>query len=98
MKYIPQELIEEGHWMVSLDCIDTFINHGVIFHGTFQGIGARLLGLSYPDYLRFLQSNGGILKGKVGTCYAYFKDKAAAQKICNLLNQRLQIVKDKLGE
>lgn len=87
MKYIPQEMCQEGHWMVAMDDIDWVRDNEIIYRGSFQVVAARILGLSYPDYLKFLQANGGILKGKTGHPYAYFKDKAAAQRICNLLNK-----------
>lgn len=88
MKYLPRELCEEGKWMAAMDDIDFIRDNEVIFYGSFQVLGSRLLGLSYPDYLRFLQSQGATLKGKAGYCYGYFKDKAACQKVCNLLNSK----------
>ena len=56
MKYLPQEMCQEGHWMAAMDDIDFIRDNEVIFSGSFQVLGSRLLGLSYPDYLRFLQS------------------------------------------
>lgn len=88
MKYLPKELCEEGKWMAAIDNIDFIRDNEVIFHGSFQVLGSRLLGLSYSDYLCFLQSQGATLKGKKGYCYGYFKDKAACQKVCNLLNAK----------
>lgn len=88
MKYLPQEMCQEGHWIAAMDDIDFIRDNEVIFSGSFQVLGSRLLGLSYPDYLRFLQSQGATLKGKEGYCYGYFKDKAACQKVCNLLNAK----------
>ena len=98
MKYIPEEMCTEGQYLIAMDDIDWVRDNGVIYRGSFQVLGSRLLGLSYPDYLRYLQSCGGILKGKIGHPYVYFKDKAAAQKVCNLLNQKwaevLEILKE----
>lgn len=88
MKYIPREMCQEGCWLAALDNIDFIQTEGIIFCGSFQVIGSRLLGMSYPDYLRFLQSKGATLKGKKGYCYGYFKDKNACQEICNLLNEK----------
>ena len=69
MKYLPQEMCQEGHWMAAMDDIDFIRDNEVIFSGSFQVLGSRLLGLSYPDYLHFLQSQGATLKGKEGYCY-----------------------------
>lgn len=92
MKYIPFEMADGGKWMAALDDIEVIRNENIIFHGSFQVVGSRLLGLSYPDYLRFLQSRGATLKGKKGYCYGYFKDKAACQKVCKLLNEKLAVM------
>ena len=97
MKYIPFEMSDGGKWMAALDDIDVIRDNEIIFHGSFQVVGSRLLGLSYPDYLRFLQSRGATLRGKKGYCYGYFKDKAACQKVCKLLNEKLTILEKELG-
>lgn len=89
MKYICFEMPDGDKWMAALDDIDVIRDNEIIFHGSFQVIASRLLGLTYPEYLRFLQSRGATLKGKQGYCYGYFKDKAACQKICKLLNDKL---------
>ena len=88
MKYKPTEMCDEGKWMAAFDDIDIIRDNEIIYHGSFQVPASRLLGLSYPDYLRYIQSLGATLKGKEGYCYGYFKDKAAAQKLCNLLNEK----------
>ena len=48
---------------------------------------ARVLGFTYPDYLRFCICNGAHLKGREGYCYPVFKDKKDAQKIAKLCNE-----------
>ena len=51
---------------------------------------ARLLGLSYPDYLRFCQSKGGKLKGKTGYTIVLWEDKKQCQEVCNLIEKEWQ--------
>lgn len=97
MKYIPMELADGGKWIAAFDDIDIIRDNEIIYHGSFQIPAARLLGLSYPDYLRFIQSRGAILKGKEGYCYGYFKNKAACQKMCVLLNGKFDQLKKELG-
>lgn len=96
MKYIPFEMADGGKWMPAFDDIDIIRDKEIIYHGSFQVPASRLLGLTYPDYLRFLQSRGATLKGKAGYCYGYFKDKAACQKICNLLNEKWKQLMEEL--
>lgn len=62
---------------------NTLIN----FTSSYNVIAARLLGLSYPDYLRYCQSIGARIKGKYSYSYPVWTDKAAADKLCNKLNE-----------
>lgn len=47
---------------------------------------ARLLGLSYPDYLKYCVMNGATLSGRLGFPHAVFKNKRDAERVCNLVN------------
>ena len=49
-------------------------------------LAARLLGLSYPDYLRFCISKGGTIIGRTGFPHIIFKDNKNAEAICSLIN------------
>lgn len=52
---------------------------GYEFSSSYHVLGARLLGLSYPDYLKYCQSKGAKLRGRKGYCYPVW-DKAADKK------------------
>lgn len=48
---------------------------------TFALIPSRILGISYPDYLRFASSLGGVVIGKTGYPVVYFDKKEDAEKL-----------------
>lgn len=96
MKYVPREMFTDGQYLAAIDSIDFISDNGLIFDGSFHVIGARLMGLSYPDYLRYLRSKGATLKGKTGYTYAYFKDKDKCQKVCDVLNTKAAELTNKM--
>ena len=55
--------------------------------GSYNVLGARILGLSYGDYLRFLVQNGATIIGKKSKYTSFFFEKKEdAIKIQKLLN------------
>lgn len=49
---------------------------------------ARVLGLSYDDYLRFARDEyNGVIVGKVGQPIVYFENKQDIKKLQTLLNK-----------
>ena len=58
--------------------------------GSYQVIQARVLGLSYAEYLRFLRDKHGAILMDTHKWYpaAYFKNKEDAKEILHLLNTR----------
>lgn len=67
-------------------------------YGSMGVIEARLLGFSYPDYLKYCRANyNGILRGHEGYSYCVFKDKKDCLKLCGLLNKEWDKVKEALG-
>lgn len=60
-----------------------------LFTSSYHVLGARLLGVSYPDFLRFCQSKGAKLRGKSGYCYPVWdrkKSQAGLLEIIKMLN------------
>lgn len=76
--------------------IITFIGHDVFddtcfyYSSSYIVLQARLLGLSYPDYLIYCQSKGATLKGRNGYCTPFWEDKSSCQEVCNLLEKNWQ--------
>ena len=70
---------------VSLDNLDD----EMIFYFTssYNVVAARLLGFTYPDFLRFCRSNGAKLEGRAGYTHPVWSNRNECQKICNLLNK-----------
>lgn len=62
-------------------------NPNFILRGSYGVLAARLLGFTYPEYLRYCAVNGGTLKGRTGFPHCVFKNKKDAEKICNLINK-----------
>lgn len=92
MKFIPVPNPDETKWKIGMDNID-WANEKNKCGCSFNVLGARLLNLSYPDYLRYLRANGAELYGRTGYSYAYFEDKGKCQSICTLLNKEWDRVK-----
>ena len=81
-----------GSYMVGIDC-DVLYNH--CSEGSYNIVGARVLGLSYPQYLRFLRDEfGAKLKGKVGYSYAIWENEEDCKKAVNEINSHWKKIKD----
>ena len=97
MKFLPIE-ISPDNYIISIDDLN-WVEGNVNECGcSFAVLGARLLNLSYPNYLRYLRANGADLKGKTGIATAFFKDKAACQSICTTLNKEWNKIKSYVEE
>lgn len=53
---------------------------------------ARLMDLSYPDFLRYSFEHGGEIRGKDGFLHIVYNNKEDAFAICNDLNREWEIV------
>ena len=91
MKFIPVER-SDSTYMIGLDNLD-WANGKNNCGCSFNVLGARLLNLSYPDYLRYLRSIGADLRGRNGYSFAIFKDKEKCQSICTRLNKEWATIK-----
>ena len=68
---------------------------GFEFTSSYHVLGARLLGLSYPDFLKYCQSKGAKLRGREGYCYPVWDkavDKKGMQEIIRQLNANWDIL------
>lgn len=62
---------------------------GFKFASSYHVLEARLLGFSYPDFLRYCQSKGAKLRGREGYCFPVWDraaDKKGMQEILKQLN------------
>lgn len=70
-----------------------FIKHNLPFtriSGSYNLFAARVMGLNYGDYLRFIrQEYNATLKGQKGLITAFFLDKKDAVALSKYLNARL---------
>lgn len=65
--------------------------------GSYNVMGARILGLPYPEYLRFCRDKyRATLRGKVGYSYPVFKQKKDAENLSKLLNSQYNEIRPKL--
>lgn len=87
MKFYAAER-SNGGYMVGVDEMTWVSENNIKFHSSYHVIGARLLGLTYVDYLHYLESLGGTIRGRQGYAFVSFKDKAAVQKVCDELQKR----------
>ena len=85
--YVDESAIQEGHYLVRLDF--STVPSNVYTKGSFAVLGARVLGISWPNYLRLCRDEfSAEIIGK-GSSYpvAYFT-KEGAIKLVALLNER----------
>lgn len=92
MKFIPLDRPASNDFIISVDNLD-WVQGQNNCGCSFSVLGSRLLNLSYPDYLRYLRSEGGELCGRTGYVICYFKDRAACKKICDRLNSEWNKIK-----
>ena len=90
MKVLPKESCNQGYYSFTIEDNQFVEFEGYCFRSSYNVLFARLLGLSYPDFLRFCRAAGGILMGKQGYAYVNFKNKMDCQKICNLINKEIK--------
>ena len=63
--------------------------------GSYGVIQAKILGFTYPNFLRYCRANfNGLLRGREGYSYCVFKNKVDASRLCGLLNQEFNKVKE----
>ena len=75
----------DGNWQIQMSEIP-FLDKGCT-KGSYNVISARLLGLSYSDYLKYCRAqHNGIVKKSSGYPYCVFKEKTDCNKICGMLN------------
>ncbi len=86
MKFLPVEGITEDIWKVGIDDLN-WVNNANTCGCSYVVLPARLLGMTYPDYLRWCRSKGGELRGKTGYTTVVFKDKNICKEICDMINK-----------
>lgn len=83
--FMVSEACNEGEYMVRLT--DEMFSLMGCQSGSFNIVAARILGFSYPDYLRYVRDNyNAVLKGKQGYSYAIYKDRKDCVAVVTLLN------------
>lgn len=93
MKFIPVSNCDEINWRIGVDELDWAIGKNSC-GCSFNVLPARLLQMSYPDYLKYLRANGGELRGREGYTFVTFKDKKICEKFCSQLNKEWDRIKE----
>lgn len=70
----------------------------LIVEGSYLVLAARLLGMSYPDFLRYSAVNGGTLKGRTGFPHCTFEKRTDALNLCNKINKEWDKVYETIKE
>lgn len=84
--------VDGDYYMIAIgEGYDLFKFKGYHYTSSYHVLNARLLGLSYPDYLHYCQSMGAILKGKTGYCYPVWKEKKDCKKVADLIEKQWNI-------
>jgi hypothetical protein len=86
MKFIVREAAGSTGYIIGIDDIPFKDSPDYFFDSSYHILCARVLGYSYPDYLRYCRSKGAKLHGKQGYSYPIFENHNSALKICGNLN------------
>lgn len=92
--FFPDETYD-GRWTIRFYFEDFTLRDADIslyFTSSYNVVPARLLGFTYPDYLRYCRAHGAILKGKDGYTHPVWTDKTDCKKICDLINKEWEKV------
>lgn len=66
--------------------------------GSYNIFAARVLGFTYPDYLRYVRDNfNAALKGREGYSYAVYKNRNDCYDIVKLLNKYWKQIEEKFN-
>jgi hypothetical protein len=79
-----QESAVVGEYMI---IFDVFAVDVPPISSSYNVVAARLLGFTFPDYLRYCKSRGAELRGKQGYTYAIWKNKTMAESLVKELNK-----------
>lgn len=90
--FSSQKSATNNYYLAAFDD-DGLISHqkGYRFESTYHILGARLLGLSYADYLLYcVKKYNATLGGRNGYCYPMFKDITDCQRFCKVLDDEFK--------
>lgn len=93
------EGIDNGTYMVGLEdfIYELFKVHYI--SGSYNILAARVLGFSYPDYLRYVRDNyKATLKGREGYSYAIYKNRNDCYDIVKELNRFWKLIENSFIE
>ena len=82
------------YYMIMGNGFFDYFNNGELLNYTSSYIvlEARLLGLTYDEFLLYCQSKGGQLFGSKGYVNVKWGERASAQKICEELNKNFNLL------
>ena len=88
-RFIISEGTNDGEWNIFYD--GRAFCGGKEVCGNFNVIVARILGLSYPNYLRYCRDTfNATLRGKKGYPIPYWKNREDGIKLIKILNQEIK--------
>lgn len=93
MAAFKTQLIADKYYSICFVGQDIFTDKSSFnFTSSYHVLGARLLGLSYPDYLTYCQSTGARLRGRNGYTYPVWESNAAAQSVMKKLEKQWSLL------
>lgn len=95
-KYFTPFQSMDGYYIVGFDAGDIFHGLKLDFRSSYHVLGARLLGMTYGDFMLYFAKNfNGQIHGKKGYSHLGFKDRHDCQKLCDLLEKQWKrVIKD----
>ena len=89
MNFTMAEYIENGTYVIFYEGQEFL---GGDCGGTYHTIAARILGFSYPNYLRFCRDNfNAEIRGKIGYPTPFWKNKKSCEDLLKLLNKNYKV-------
>lgn len=87
--FFPAETYD-GYWKIEY-VLDEFVLKGddvsFYFTSSYNVPPARLMGFTYPEYLRYCCAHGAHLKGRQGYIHPVWIEKSDCKKVCDTLEK-----------
>lgn len=87
--FYPDEMPWGNEWIIRISETPYANDPDFYFRSSYGVVCARLLGFTFPDFLRYCGAQGATLKCREGYSYAIWKNKEDCQRVCNLINNEV---------
>lgn len=98
MFFEPVELCD-GTFTIGFKDISFAGEEGFSYKSSYHVLPSRLLGFSFPDYLKYCSTNGATIRGAGAGkyCYPVWKTQPKCKELCNRVNNEWNKIRKVIG-